>query len=142
MNMYCCKDAYFVKHRRGRNTQPKLIIPLVLVVLAALVPTTLGAVLGMSRRVSPNARKIFFVNRSGRRIDVLWVNRSTNPVSYVTNSDKGEGFPYGASQPIDSYIGHEFEIREMPSRITGQCKIPENCQTALVQVNDQEGQSR
>ena len=141
MNTYF-KDEFFVNHRRGRNNRPKHMTAMVLFLLVGLIPTISGAVLGMTRRVSPNARKMIFVNRSGRRIDVFWVNRSTNPVSYVSNSEKGEGFPYGATQAIDSYIGHEFEIREMPSRITGQCKIPENCQTALVQVNDQEGQSR
>lgn len=122
--------------------RPRVSTTFVVFLAASLITTTHAAVLGMSRRGSPNARKFSFFNRSGRRVDIFWINRSTNPVSFVTNSDRGEGYPFGGSTGVDSYIGHEFEIREMPSKKTGECKIPGNCQKAHFKVNDREGQSR
>jgi len=98
-----------------------------------------SAALGRRRRENPTERNILFVNKSGRRVDVLWINRHTDPVSYRTNSENGEGYPYGASQGINSFLSHEFQVREMPSKKTGKCRSDE-CQTAYFQVNEQEGQ--
>lgn len=99
-----------------------------------------SAALGRARRENPNQRNILFVNKSGRRVDVLWINRATDPVTYRTNSENGEGYPYGASQGINSYLSHEFQVREMPSKKSGKC-LSDECRTAYFQVNDQEGQS-
>jgi hypothetical protein len=137
------KNEDIVMRRQGRNIRAHLMTTLLfpLLVVTGLIPSIHAAVLGISRRDSPNVRKFMFVNRSGRRVDLLWMNRSTDPVSYSSNSENGEGYPYGATTGISSFIGHEFEIREMPSKKTGQCKIPGNCQIGQFQVNDQEGQS-
>ena len=75
-------------------------------------------------------------------MDLFWINRAANPIEFRSNSENGEGYPYGASQGLTSYIGHEFEIREMPSKKTGECRIPGDCKTGYFQVNDQEGQSK
>lgn len=125
-----------------RTASRILVLLTVILLLATLTSPTEAAILGMSRREAPNSRKVNFVNQSGRRVDVLWINRSTNPISYVSNSENGEGYPYGATQGINSFIGHEFEIREMSSKRTGQCNVPGDCQTGYFQVNDQEGQSK
>ena len=119
-----------------------LTLSLLMVLLIAFPSSANAAALGMERRESPSQRNVVVYNKSGRRIDVFWINRHTDPVSYQSNSEGGQGYPYGASQGINSYIGHEFEIREMPSKTTGQCKIPNDCKKGYFQVNDQEGQSK
>jgi len=106
-----------------------------------ILPATVhSAALGIDRRESPNQRNVVLHNKSGRRVDLFWINRSVDPIEFRSNSENGEGYPYGASQGITSYIGHEFEIREMPSKRTGECRIPGDCSTGYFQVNDQEGQ--
>jgi len=134
------KDENRVLPQCQRRIRSHLLSNFVFVLSAGLIPAINGAVLGMSRRESPNARNIDFVNQSGTRVDLLWINRSTDPVSYHSNSND-EGYPYGVSQRINSFIGHEFEAREMPSKKTGECKTPGKCRTAYFQVNSEEGQS-
>lgn len=116
-----------------------------LLVLAVLISLPTGgdsAALGMERREAPNQRNVLVFNKSGRRVDIFWINRAVEPNEFRSNSENGEGYPYGASQGINSYIGHEFEIREMPSKKTGQCQIPNDCKKGYFKVNDQEGQSK
>jgi len=113
----------------------------VLLFIVIILPTNVNAAaLGMERRETPTQRNVLLINKSGRRVDLFWINRFVDPIQFQSNSDNGEGYPYGASQGINSYIGHEFEIREMPSKKTGQCQIPNDCKKGYFQVNDQEGQ--
>lgn len=133
------------KHRNAplRLRLPLLLLSTLIVILLSLpVSTVNAAALGKERRESPNQRKVFLHNQSGRRVDAFWINRADQPNTFHTNSEDGQGYPFGASQGINSYIGHEFEIREMPSKKTGECQIPGECQTGYFQVNDQEGQSK
>ncbi len=131
-------------HRRFHLILPFFLSSQLILALSTLIilPTSVNsAALGMERREAPNQRNILLLNRSGRRIDIFWINRSVDPIEFRSNSENGEGYPFGASQGINSYIGHEFEIREMPSKKTGECQIPGDCQKGYFQVNDQEGQS-
>lgn len=100
-----------------------------------------SAILGLERRENPNSRHVDVLNQSGRRFDIFWINRRTNPVSYHPNSENGEGYPYGATAGIASYVGHEFEIREMPSKKTGTCLF-DKCRTSYFQVNDRQKQRK
>jgi hypothetical protein len=119
-----------------------LLLSTVFVFLSHSTNTVNAAAFGKERREAPNQRNIVLYNQSGRRVDAFWINRSHEPNTYHSNSDNGEGYPFGAQQAINSYIGHEFEIREMPSKKTGACQDPDNCRKGLFQVNDQEGQSK
>jgi hypothetical protein len=50
----------------------------------------------------------------------------------------------GASFPLNSFAGHEFEIRELPSATTGVCKGEDQvCRSAYFAVseNDDQGES-
>lgn len=49
----------------------------------------------------------------------------------------------GASFNLNSFIGHEFEIRELPSGKTGVCKGEEQtCRTNLLSVTENSEQSK
>jgi hypothetical protein len=116
-----------------------MLLPLL--VLAATPLFVSSAVLGRPRHETPSQRPITIRNQSGRRFDVFWINTFTDPVSYVSNSVENEGYPYGGDAVFLSYIGHEFEVREMPSKKTKSCRLKE-CAKAYFKVNDQEFQGR
>jgi hypothetical protein len=100
-----------------------------------------SAALGKIRHENESSRSVLIRNKSGGRLDAMWINRFNRDgiVTYSTNSDNGEGYAYGASANILSYIGHEFRILEMPGNKTRKCKF-EKCQEGHFQVNDQEEQ--
>lgn len=80
-------------------------------------------------------RSINIVNKSGRRMNVYWVNNidSTKPEELVSQSEKGDGYPYGSDAHIKSYVGHTFEIQEMPGKKSKVCQ-QELCWTRRFQV--------
>jgi hypothetical protein len=113
-----------------------LFLALVLLLLSVSVQS---AILGRNRSSgSSKQRSFFFRNQSGRRVDVLWVNVFKTPNDFVSQNE-GEGYPYGGDTSVLSYIGHTFEIREMPSKKTKSC-LNEECRKARFTVNDQENQ--
>jgi hypothetical protein len=101
-----------------------------------------SAALGKSRHEAPNQRSVFVRNQSGRRVDIFWINNFKSPTTYSTNSENGEGYPYGGETAMLSYVGHEFEIREMPRKSTGTCDVEDACAKAYFKVNDQEKQGK
>jgi hypothetical protein len=118
---------------------PFLALLLLFLTLSLPCTTVHGAALGRSKKSSqPHQRSFHFRNQSGRRVDVLWVNVHKTPNEFVSQND-GEGYPYGGDTSISSYIGHEFEIREIPSKKTGQCLF-DQCRKTRFKVNDQENQ--
>jgi hypothetical protein len=100
-----------------------------------------SAALGKSRHENPTQRSVFVRNLSGRRFDIFWINNFSSPVTYVSNSEKEEGYPFGGETAMLSYVGHEFEVREMPRKSTGTCH-QEECAKAYFKVNDQENQGK
>lgn len=106
------------------------------------IPLTLveGAALGRKRRTAETARGISFLNLSGRRVDLLWVNTNSNPVTYSSHSDD-EGFPHGGGIDVNSFAGHKFELREIPGRRSKKC-VDEPCWKSSFVVNNQEDQSK
>lgn len=114
-------------------------VGLVVVVLSVNINVVVdGAMLGRTRHVVPNQRSISFRNWSGRRVDVEWVNVNAKPETYHSQNG-GEGYPYGGETFILSYIGHTFQVKEMPAKKTGRCLYDE-CRTVRFTVNDQENQ--
>jgi hypothetical protein len=61
---------------------------------------------------SPNARSLKVINRSGVTIDVFWIHSVTGNLS--ASQTKGEGIVFGSETGISSYVGHAFEVQEMP----------------------------
>jgi hypothetical protein len=52
------------------------------------------------------------INRSGVTIDVFWIHSVTGVLS--ESQTKGEGIVFGSETGISSYVGHAFEVQEMP----------------------------
>ena len=102
-----------------------------------------GAALGKRRHENAQARNVKIINHTGRRIDAFWMNKFTadGVVTYHTNSEGGMGYAYGEDTSINSYIGHEFEIREMPKPGTeDECLLETGCRKTYIKVNSEEGQ--
>lgn len=138
-----------------RNISPNMIKMLPVVTesrLFLLSPLVLGSILLLfadrvdaatfgrqGRRRMANQRSFLIRNQSGRRADILWVDTSKEPHEFVSQSTDDDGYLYGSDTSISSYIGHEFEIRELPSKKTGRC-VYDECRKARFKVNDQENQ--
>jgi hypothetical protein len=113
------------------------------------VSSSLGLVqanaLGKPRREVATARSIKIQNKSGRRVDILWINRfnADGVVTYHSNSEDGKGYPYGGDTSINSYMTHEFKVQEMPSTTSSKCLGPnDTCRMGYFQVNKEEHQGK
>lgn len=88
--------------------------------------------------VNPDSRELRIINEAGFKCNIYWINRWKNN-ELVLNSD--EGVFHGGETQINSYISHEFEVQEVPSKKTGHCKGPNNtCRKGHFQVNSNEEQ--
>jgi len=111
-----------------------------LALLAVVVLVDAGAILGVQRRdnENPASRGLLLINQSGRKVNMYWVNTFKTPEQFVPQFvDDGVlvGCAYGADKSISSYIGHQFEIREEPSKKTGHC-VFSTCRKVRIKVSD------
>ena len=65
----------------------------------------------------PTERSITIMNESGRRVDIHWVHPDTGEMVLQSNPD----ILNGASMDLNSYVGHTFQVRELPAKKTGVC---------------------
>ncbi|KAL3768209.1 hypothetical protein ACHAWU_001899 [Discostella pseudostelligera] len=65
----------------------------------------------------PSGRSINILNESGRRVEIHWMNPDDGSLVLQTKPD----ILAGASQSLSSYIGHTFEVRELPAKKSGVC---------------------
>ena len=92
--------------------------PLFLLLLLLLQAFTMTVVVVTSQKTQhPTARSINILNESGRRVDIHWVNPDNGEMVLQTNPD----ILAGASQSLSSYVGHTFEVRELPAKKSGVC---------------------
>jgi hypothetical protein len=81
------------------------------------------------------------VNAANARFDLFWVNPDSGdrlPISEV-----GKGILPRKKMNVQTYVGHEFEVREIPSRITNSCANQDQvCRSATFVVIDQEPQGK
>ncbi|CAB9520221.1 prolyl 4-hydroxylase [Seminavis robusta] len=86
---------------------------------------------------NPTGRDIHIVNQSDVKVDIFWVNPQTKEL--VKSIDTG--ILKGTDSIINSYMGHEFEIQELPLKTTGKC-LGENeeCRKAHFVVTSNEDQ--
>jgi len=66
---------------------------------------------------NPTGRDIHIINRSDVKVDIFWVN----PTNGELVKSVEVGILKGTDTQIQSYIGHEFEIQELPKKTTGKC---------------------
>ena len=79
-------------------------------------------------------RNIKIVNESGGKIEVYWVHPSTRDTARMSDPHVVNG----AEFPLDSFVGHEFEIREIPGD-GGECK-DQVCRTTYFKVSENDEQ--
>lgn len=99
-------------------------------------------VVGRKRRDGhPLSRSVRVINQSGYRIDIFWIHPETNELAESnTNND---GIMFGSETYISSYVGHEFEVQELPSNKTGLCRSSgqsDDCLKIYFTVNNNEDQ--
>jgi hypothetical protein len=91
------------------------------------------------RNGHPQSRGIRVLNQCGVKVDIYWINPDTGELA--SSSTNGDGIMYGGETGIDSYVGHEFEVREVENPKTKQCRTPNKCLTNYFEVNVNEDQS-
>jgi len=96
--------------------------------LLLLLPLHVGA--------SPGSRSIQIMNESTRRVEVYWINPDTKEMLLQSTPD----ILHGASFALNSFISHNFQVREVPAKKTGVCSGHDDiCHVDYFTVNsDQE----
>jgi len=80
-------------------------------------------------------RDLTLLNESGGNLAIYWVHPSTREGVLIGQSDSGGN--YINNFPIKSFVGHEFEIREVPSQETGNCTSADQvCHVNNFEVNE------
>jgi hypothetical protein len=102
---------------------------------------SLGALVSAGAPATTKAtkRQVKILNESGSKVEIYWVH----PQTRVTTLMSTPLVLNGASFPIDSYVGHEFEVRELPSA-RGVCRSQDQiCGSTIFAVsnNDDQGES-
>jgi hypothetical protein len=112
--------------------------------LLPFIVFTNGHIFGQSgRHENPSQRSVTIKNESTRKVEIFWVD-NLNPriaETFVSQSDDEVGYSYGADAGIISYVGHTFEIRELPGKKSGTC-VQKTCWKGRFVVNDEEKQGK
>ena len=88
---------------------------------------------------NPKSRSLRVMNHSGVKIDVFWIHPDTRELAN-SNTD-GEGIEFGGETGISSFVGHSFEVQELPDAKTGKCSKG-MCQKAYFTVSANEDQCK
>lgn len=97
----------------------------------------LATAIGVVRAGGPAERSIQIMNKSGRRVDIHWVNPDTGAKVLQTTPD----LLNGASQDLNSFVTHYFEVKELPAKKTGVCAGEnEVCRVDHFIVNENQNQ--
>lgn len=78
------------------------------------------------------SRDLMILNQSGKKVAIYWVHPYTRELSLMSNPHV---IP-GAEFPLNSFVGHEFEMHELPSSKTGTCGPNNVCQKGLFAVSE------
>jgi hypothetical protein len=84
-------------------------------------------------------RPIRLFNDAGVKVEVYWINPTTRAASLMSTPSIYDG----AQMPLNSFVGHEFELREVPAADTGACANEDKvCHSVnfLVSENDNQGE--
>jgi hypothetical protein len=101
------------------NHPPKtLISATAMLLLPFLLPLLLfGFVVVDAAGTDSKSRSISIMNESGRRVEVHWINPDNGSMVLQSTPD----ILNGASMSLNSFVGHNFEVRELPAKKTGVC---------------------
>jgi hypothetical protein len=111
-------------------------------IVAALVLSCAALVGGAPAPLTNKSttRSIKVINESGSKVEVSWVHPQTREGYLMTEPN----ILNGAVFTLNSFIGHEFEARELPSEKTGHCKSRDKiCKKTnfAVSANSDQGKS-
>mmetsp|Transcript_24881 Transcript_24881/g.58769 ORF Transcript_24881/g.58769 Transcript_24881/m.58769 type:complete len:469 (-) Transcript_24881:284-1690(-) len=82
-------------------------------------------------------RAVKIINNSGSRVELYWIHPETREVALMTEPH----ILNGADFALNSYVGHMFELREVPSKSTGVCKSEDQtCRNGFFYVSENEDQ--
>jgi hypothetical protein len=84
-------------------------------------------------------RSIRILNQSGVKTDAYWIHTQTREIS--ESQTEGKGITYGADTGISSFVGHSFEVQELPNATTEKCRR-KMCRKAYFTVNENEEQCK
>ncbi|KAL3816610.1 hypothetical protein ACHAXA_000734 [Cyclostephanos tholiformis] len=101
------------------NHPPKTILSAAaMLLLHLLLPLLLvGYVVVDAAGNDPKSRGINIMNESGRRVEIYWINPDNGSMVLQSTPD----ILNGASMSLNSFVGHYFEVRELPGKKTGVC---------------------
>ena len=96
---------------------PLLLLHLPLILLVQLLTTTRIVVFVRAAAEDDESRSITIVNESGRRVEINWINPEDGKLALQSDPD----VLHGATFDLNSFVGHDFEVRELAVRKTGVC---------------------
>ena len=99
--------------------QTKFVFSSIIKIVFLLLSIESANVAATSRSTS---RHITILNNSGRTIEIYWIHPTTGEGVLMTTPS----LTNGANFPLDSFVGHTFEARELPSKKTGTCGASSN----------------
>jgi hypothetical protein len=77
-------------------------------------------------------RSFSIINESGRRLEVHWIHPDTGEMVLQSTPD----ILAGANFALNSYVGHSFQIRELPGKKSGVCEGEgQVCRIGMFTVN-------
>jgi len=77
-------------------------------------------------------RPITIRNECGRRASVSWVSPDDGSLHLMSTPD----IVSGADFDLKSFVTHKFEVKELPSKSTGECVTPGKCRVEYFIVSD------
>lgn len=114
-----------------------LLLALFIVYTDNVSVKAVGTARNRRKNGNPQSRSVRVMNKSGVRIDIFWIHPNTRELA--PSHTEGDGVMYGGETGISSYIGHEFEVVELPSKKTKKC-LQKECRKAYFTVNTKEDQ--
>jgi hypothetical protein len=86
---------------------------------------------------NPLSRSVSVHNKAAAKIDIFWIHPTTQELA--PSNTNGDGIVFGAMTGVLSYVGHQFEVQEIPNPKTGQCKY-EKCRKGYFSCSEEENQ--
>eukprot|EP00545_Synedropsis_sp_CCMP1620_P005232 CAMPEP_0119012334 /NCGR_PEP_ID=MMETSP1176-20130426/6401_1 /TAXON_ID=265551 /ORGANISM="Synedropsis recta cf, Strain CCMP1620" /LENGTH=456 /DNA_ID=CAMNT_0006965269 /DNA_START=13 /DNA_END=1383 /DNA_ORIENTATION=- len=82
-------------------------------------------------------RAIRMFNEAGVKVEIYWINPQTRAASLMSAPHVYDG----AQFPLNSFVGHEFEVREVPNLASGACSSADKvCHSTNFIVTDHDNQ--
>ena len=103
--------------KRSSSSYRVSVLPLLRLPLILFQLLTTRVVVFVRSTADDESRSITIVNESGRRVEVNWINPDDGELVLQSEPD----VLHGASFDLNSFVGHDFEVRELAVRKTGVC---------------------